>query len=124
MPTEFHLKDLDYEYRLISRRIYFAGMLMFLLGMMIVVRVFFLQVVMHDHFSTLSQHNRVKIEPIAPIRGLIYSSDGVLLANNRPSFSLEIVPEQVVNIDQTINHMFLLGMMIIVRVFFPASGYA
>ena len=105
MPTEFHLKDLDYEYRLISRRIYFAGMLMFLLGMLIVVRVFFLQVVMHDHFTTLSQHNRVKIEPIAPIRGLIYSSDGVLLANNRPSFSLEIVPEQVVNIDQTINQL-------------------
>ncbi len=105
MPPEFHLKDLDYEYRLISRRIYFAGAVMFLLGLLIVIRVFFLQVVMHDHFSTLSQHNRVKIQPIAPIRGLIFSSDGVLLANNRPSFSLEIVPEQVENIEQTIEDL-------------------
>ena len=75
---------------------------MFLLGMLIVIRVFFLQVVMHDHFTTLSQHNRVKIQPIAPIRGLIFSSDGVLLANNSPSFSLALVPEQVDDIDQTV----------------------
>jgi penicillin-binding protein 2 len=102
MPPEFHIKDPGYEYRLISRRIYFAGALMFLLGMLIVIRVFFLQVVMHDHFTTLSQHNRVKIQPIAPIRGLIFSSDGVLIANNRPSFSLALVPEQVDDIDQTI----------------------
>jgi penicillin-binding protein 2 len=105
MPPEFHLKDPDYEYRLISRRIFFAGAVMFLLGLLIVIRVFFLQVVMHDHFTTLSQHNRVKIQPIAPIRGLIFSSDGVLLANNRPSFSLEIVPEQVESIEQTIEDL-------------------
>jgi penicillin-binding protein 2 len=105
MPAEFHLKDAGYEYLVISRRIYFAGMMMFLLGMLIVIRVFFLQVVMHDHFTTLSQHNRVKIQPIAPIRGLIFSSDGVLLANNRPSFSLEIVPEQIKKMDQTISDL-------------------
>ena len=108
MPPEFHLKDPGYEYRLISRRIYFAGMLMFLLGLLIVVRVFFLQVVMHEHFTTLSQHNRVKIQPIAPIRGLIFSSDGVLIANNRPSFRLEIIPEQVEDIDETIQQLSML----------------
>ncbi len=105
MPPEFHLKDPNYEYRLISRRIYIGGLLMFLLGLLIVVRVFFLQVVMNDHFSTLSQHNRVKIQPIAPIRGLIYSSDGVLLANNRPSFSLNLVPERVEDMDATLESL-------------------
>lgn len=105
MPPEFHLKDLDYEYRLISSRIYFAAMAMFLLGLLIVIRIFFLQVIMHDHFTTLSQHNRVKIQPIAPIRGLIFSSDGVLLASNRPSFSLEVIPEQVESIDKTIEDL-------------------
>ncbi len=105
MPPEFHLKDPGYEYRLISGRIYFAGIFMILAGMLIVVRVFFLQVVMHDHFTTLSQHNRVKIQPIAPIRGLIFSRDGVLLANNRPSFTLALVPEQVIDIDQTISQL-------------------
>lgn len=102
MPPEFHLKDLGYEYRLISRRIYFASAAMFLLALLIVARVSYLQVVLHEHFTTLSQHNRVKIQPIAPIRGLIFSQDGVLLANNRPSFSLEIIPEQVADIDDTI----------------------
>jgi penicillin-binding protein 2 len=105
MPPEFHLKDSNYEYRLISRRIYFAGALMFLLGILIIARIFFLQVVMHDHFTTLSQHNRIKIRPIAPIRGLIFSRDGVLLANNRPSFRLEIIPEQVTDINHTIDEL-------------------
>jgi len=78
---------------------------MFLLGILIIARIFFLQVVMHDHFTTLSQHNRIKIRPIAPIRGLIFSRDGVLLANNRPSFRLEIIPEQVTDINHTIDEL-------------------
>ncbi|MBI2970570.1 MAG: penicillin-binding protein 2 [Gammaproteobacteria bacterium] len=102
MAPRLTLKDPGHEYRLVRRRVQFAGALMFLLGFMIVARVFYLQVVQHNHFTTLSQNNRVKIVPIAPIRGLIFSRDGVLLADNRPSFSLELTLERVEDIDQTI----------------------
>lgn len=102
MTPRLTLKDPGHEYRLVRRRVQFAGALMFLLGFMIVARVFYLQVVQHNHFTTLSQNNRVKIVPIAPIRGLIFSRDGVLLADNRPSFSLELTLERVEDIDRTI----------------------
>lgn len=93
------------EFRVVRGRVYFCALVMFALGLSLVARVFYLQIVMHDHFTTLSQHNRVKIVPIPPIRGRIFSSDGVLLADNRPSFSLELVPEQVPDLDATIRQL-------------------
>ena len=102
MAREFKLKDNEYESVLITRRVYFAGLIIGLLVMTIIARVFFLTVIQHDHYSTLATSNRVKIAPIPPIRGLIYSRDGVLLAENKPSFSLEIVPEQINDMEQLI----------------------
>ena len=66
-----------------------------LLTVVLIARLFYLQVVEHDLYTTLSHNNRVNIEPIGPTRGLIYDRNGVLLAENRPTFSLEIVPERV-----------------------------
>jgi len=71
----------------------------------IAVRLYQLQVVEHSHFKTLSQDNRLKLEPIPPVRGLIYDRKGRLLANNRPAYNLEIIPEQVPNLDQTIDQL-------------------
>lgn len=101
----FTLKDADQEARIIRRRIVIAALLVVLFCLVIIARVFYLQVILHDHFTTLSQANRVKIVPIPPTRGLIFSHDGVLLADNRPSFSLEIIPEHVKDLDGTIREL-------------------
>jgi penicillin-binding protein 2 len=63
--------------------------------LMVLARLAYLQILEHRHFTTLSQDNRLKVVPIPPTRGLIYSRDGQVLAENRPSFSLEMVPERV-----------------------------
>ena len=44
---------------------------------LLVLRMAQLQVVEYEHFSTLSEDNRVKIVPLAPTRGLIYDRNGV-----------------------------------------------
>ena len=105
MSREFSLKDTRREKSLVASRIYAAGLIMLLLGLMLLGRIFYLQVIKHEHYTTLSQHNRVKILPLPPIRGLIFSRDGVLLADNRPSFSLEIIPELVDDMDQIIEQL-------------------
>jgi penicillin-binding protein 2 len=64
-----------------------------------------LQVVNHEHFTTLSRENRVKVLPLPPTRGLIYDRNGVLLAQNRPAYSLEITPERVDDLEQTIEEL-------------------
>lgn len=105
MSPRLTLKDPGFEYRLVRRRILTACVLMFIFVAVMLARISWLQVVLHDHFTTLSQNNRVKIIPVPPIRGLIFSRDGVLLADNRPSFSLVLVPEEVHNIHRTIERL-------------------
>ncbi len=105
MGLNFTLKDTEEESRLIRLRVYSAVVIIILIVMVLVARLFYLQVIRHDHFITLSQSNRVKVLPIAPIRGLIFSRDNVLLADNQPSFSLELIPEQIDSLDKTIGQL-------------------
>ena len=105
MGLNFTIKDTEEESRLIRLRIYSAVVIIILIVMALVARLFYLQVIRHDHFITLSQSNRVKVLPIAPIRGLIFSRNNVLLADNQPSFSLELIPEQIDNLDKTIGQL-------------------
>ncbi|MEQ8493932.1 MAG: penicillin-binding protein 2, partial [Gammaproteobacteria bacterium] len=77
LPT---LKDVDRERRLFRVRIIVACVAMVLAVGVIVGRLVWLQVINHDHFTTLSHENRLKVVPLAPPRGLIFSRDGVVLA--------------------------------------------
>ena len=67
------------------------------LGLLLCVagRLFYLQVVKYQYYSTLSQGNRIRIEPIPPSRGLILDRNGVVLADNQPAFNIELIREQV-----------------------------
>lgn len=65
-------------------------------------RMFYLQQLQHEHYTTLSTNNRVSIQPVAPIRGLILDRNGVILAQNIPTYSLGLVQERVENMEQTL----------------------
>ena len=105
MSIKFAFKNIAEETRIIKRRVYFSAIIILMLITLVLSRLFYLQVIQQDHYVTLSKNNRVKVLPIPPIRGLIYSRDGVLLAENQPSFSLEIVPEQIDDLDGVIKEL-------------------
>ena len=96
---------LDWKINLVHRRIYLTAALMLITTVLILLQIFYLQVDQHDHFTTLSKSNHIKILPVVPSRGLIFSSDGILLADNRPSFTIEIVPERVADVDSVIDQL-------------------
>ena len=102
MASHPPIKDHFRETRLFASRAVLA--LLISIGLMIVllVRLFELQVVQHDTYTVLSDKNRVHIRAVSPTRGLIYDRNGVLLAENLPSYRLEVISEQVDNIDATI----------------------
>lgn len=85
--------DVD-ERRDFARRAWVAAILATVLLLLVVARVAQLQIHKHLHYSTLSQDNRVRLEPLPPVRGLIYDSNGVPLATNEPSFTLTITPDK------------------------------
>ncbi|MDD3518517.1 MAG: penicillin-binding protein 2 [Chromatiales bacterium] len=102
MPSRQAIKDAQLEQGLFLRRLLFVGLLILLAFAAVIARLIDLQIVNHEHFTTLSQNNRVRLEALPPPRGLIYDRNGVLLAENRPTYQLEVVPEQVRHLDETL----------------------
>ncbi|MCB1762655.1 MAG: penicillin-binding protein 2 [Gammaproteobacteria bacterium] len=96
------LKDYLRESRLFRNRIIVTAVAVVLLLGALVTRLVVLQVINHQHFTTLSQENRVDVRALPPTRGLIYDRNGVILAQNLPTFSLEVIPEQVKDLDATL----------------------
>ncbi len=72
---------------------------------MLIGRMAYLQLYSHDHFTTLSEKNRVRVLPEVPTRGLIYDREGRVLAENLPSYTLVLIPELVKDIDTTLQQL-------------------
>ncbi len=98
----YTLKDHFKESQLhLNRTVVAAGIvLVLLLGLCI--RLIFLQIYQHDIYKTLSLNNQVRIVPITAPRGLIFDRNGILLAENKPAFSLELTPERTPDIEATL----------------------
>jgi penicillin-binding protein 2 len=105
MSDRFTLKDHFRESRIVNDRLIFSVIFTCLLFSLILGRLVYLQVMEYEHFDSLSDKNRVDIEPLPPQRGLIYDRKGILLAENIPTFSLEIIPEKVVDLDVTLDEL-------------------
>jgi len=103
MPLQVTIKDYLFESHLFMQRSVQALVFAALLIAVLVGRLVYLQVLAHEHYITLSDDNRIKILPLPPNRGLIFDRNGVILADNLPSYRLEITPEQVRDMDATLD---------------------
>jgi len=94
------IKNHQHEVRLFQRRLLVVGVFILVLTSILLARLFYLQVWQHKVYSTLSDQNRLILLPVEPNRGLIYDRNGILLADNKPIFSLDVVPAEVENLDE------------------------
>ncbi|TDO99666.1 penicillin-binding protein 2 [Marinomonas balearica] len=96
MANKHHIfRNYRQEQSLTQRRVIFAAVFVLLLSLVLMSRLFFLQVVEHERYVTKADDNRVMLVTEPPPRGLIYDTNGVVLADNRPIHSLTITPERV-----------------------------
>jgi len=102
MSRIYTIKNKLVESRLFLNRIISAFALILLLTSGLIVRLVYLQIVGHEHYATLAKDNSIKIEPLVPTRGIIYDRHGKVLADNTQSFSLELIPEQIADLDDTL----------------------
>lgn len=98
-------KDTAAERRLFQSRATVMLLFVFLLMAGLVARMYQLQVVEHDIYTTLSDKNRVQVQSVPPPRGLVYDRNNVLLAENRPVFSVTLVPERVGSMDVALEQL-------------------
>ncbi|EKT59471.1 peptidoglycan DD-transpeptidase MrdA [Providencia sneebia] len=98
-------RDHTAESMLFIRRALIAFGVIVLLTAILVTNLYHLQVVRHEDYQTRSNDNRIKLVPIAPSRGIIYDRNGVQLALNKTFYQLEIVPEKVEDLQDTLNKL-------------------
>lgn len=102
MSLGITIKDHIRESQLFTNRSIVFVVICLLAVTAIIVRLTYLQVIDHVHYTTLSQNNRLHLLPLKPIRGLIYDRNGVVLAQNIPSYILSVTPERVKDLDDTL----------------------
>ena len=96
------LKDHTSESRIYFERASLGFGLLILLTLLLVARFFYLQIVQHSVYATLSDRNRIQVQSLPPNRGLIYDRNGELIADNIPSHNLTITIERVADLEATL----------------------
>jgi penicillin-binding protein 2 len=99
------IKDHWGEQRLFERRALAAAFIIAALTFVLIGRLVVLQILRYDYYADLSQGNRVRLEPLPAQRGLILDRNLQVLAENRPSFQLELVRERVPDVDATLKRL-------------------
>lgn len=93
------VRDYLRETNLVQSRLVIALLLIFILSGVLVFRLSHLQIVEHDRLETLSAKNRIRLEPLPPVRGQIYDRNGNIVVENIPVFTLEVIPDRVKNME-------------------------
>ncbi|MDB5970842.1 MAG: penicillin-binding protein 2 [Hydrocarboniphaga sp.] len=99
------VRDVYEEKRSFAQRVTVAVVLVLLMVGLLVGKLVGIQLLQHDYYSTRADANRTRLVPVAPVRGLIYDRNGVVLAQNQASFVLEITPEKVQGLDDTLKRL-------------------
>jgi len=66
--------------------------IMVMLCLVVLGRIFYLQIIQYDIYDELGDKNSIRQEYVEPARGLIYDRNGKLLVDNQPIYSITITP--------------------------------
>ncbi|MFH1892533.1 MAG: penicillin-binding protein 2 [Candidatus Zixiibacteriota bacterium] len=77
-----------------------AALMLLLLG-----RMFYMQVFQHKSYLEISEENRIRIVPEMAVRGRVTDRNGRLLIDNRPSYEVAAVPSEITNLDSTAGNL-------------------
>jgi penicillin-binding protein 2 len=96
------INNANIEKSLLLSRLKLALFFVFLLTLILLIRIYNLQITNHQYYQEESLGNQMRNLPITPTRGKIFDRHGILLADNQLAYQLTIIPEKVKNIDNTL----------------------
>jgi penicillin-binding protein 2 len=102
MASPAAIKDPHKEKAIFFNRLMIIVLLLLTAFSGLTYRYYSLQITNYQSYQTQSERNRVQLRPVPPVRGLIFDRNGVLLAENRPSYQLAIVRERVDDLATTL----------------------
>ena len=102
MADTLTFRDHAFEKRIFTSRVLTLWLLLACAMAILVLRMYQLQLLEHEKHAAQSDDNRIQVQPVAPIRGMIFDRRGELLAGNLPVFSLTLVKERVDDLEGTL----------------------
>jgi penicillin-binding protein 2 len=84
-----------------NRTVAYFILIALVLGVLL-VRLAILQLAHGAYYERLANLNQLRVIPVTAPRGVIYDRNGIVIARNRPSFVVQIVPMQLANPDSEI----------------------
>ena len=93
------------EIEIYQKRLTRLTLLVFIVFGVLFLRLWFLQIIDGPKYRIKSENNRIDLRDVLPFRGLIFDRNGQLLVDNRPSFMLGVIPEDVRNLDGLIDDL-------------------
>ena len=78
-----------------TSRVIAVAVVVMLSFVVIVGQLWYLQVLEGGHFLDASDKNRTRVRPIAAPRGILFDRRGVPLVDNRPAFTLSLIPREL-----------------------------
>ncbi|MGQ9372361.1 penicillin-binding protein 2 [Acinetobacter tandoii] len=105
MKQHFPLKNVQQEKRIYRNRVFISVGIVSFFMLLLVARYAYLQIMQYQQFSTASDQNRIRLQPLAPARGYIYDRNGILLADNYPVFTATMSRADVEDIEDTVKRL-------------------
>ncbi len=72
---------------------------------LLILRLWYLQILSVDQYRALSENNRLRFLPVAASRGAIMDRNGVVMVSNQPSYSLTLIPQEVKDAGAMMDHL-------------------
>lgn len=90
---------------ILNRRLKIVTLCVIAAFVVLVSRLWFLQILKGPNYRDQSDHNRIRLQDIPPARGKIFDRNGELLVDNRPSYNLYIIPEEIQHSEQLLESL-------------------
>ena len=71
-------------------------------------QLWYLQVLEGGRMHELSEKNRIRIRPVAAPRGILFDRNGLALVDNRPAFTLSLIPREMEDRNQVVARLSVL----------------
>ena len=98
-------RELEMTHRKLSRRALMLGGIQVGIVGALALRMRHLQVDQADQFRLLAEENRINIRLIAPARGELFDRNGLVLAQNIPSYRITMVREDAGDVEKVIEDL-------------------
>lgn len=99
------IKNLHIELSRYLTRLKVGAGFVLVLGLILISRLIYLQLIRHDHYQSLAESNRIALVPALPNRGLIVDRNGRILADNFSAYTLEITVSRAGDLDALLDRI-------------------